>query len=183
MNWEPSQPSERSWELGLDATGLLQTHAEVGTALAGFASVVAALRRPLSEVERQRFLSLLALSLIQVLGCLLPLWVVDQLAPPAPSWRILSIVLLGLYVARLWWLVIIPSRVLGPGVRLILNPLATRFLWGVALFSAACLASNAIGLPLRPGFHLYYAGHLGMLLVGFMLFADVVVAKSQGSTL
>lgn len=94
----------------MNADTLLQTHAEVAIALAGFASVVAALTRPLSAFARQRFLSLLALSLLQVLGCLLPLWCLGLAEDWSVVWRLLSLLLLVLNLARLWWLVIVPNR-------------------------------------------------------------------------
>jgi hypothetical protein len=63
----------------MDMQSVLQTHAEVAMALGGFASVVAALGRPLSGVRRQRFLALLFLALVQVLTCLLPIWLSNLL--------------------------------------------------------------------------------------------------------
>jgi hypothetical protein len=162
----------------LDSDVLLQTHAEVAIALAGFASVIAALGRPLGAFARQRFLSLLALSLIQVLGCLLPLWCLHFLESPSAGWRLLSIVLLCLNVARLWWLVVLPNRTLRAGERVILNPVANKVIWGTGLVALACLLLNALGIPFRPGFDLYYAGLLATLLVGFALFADVAIGES-----
>ena len=41
-------------------------------ALAGFASVVAAFQRPLAPVQRQRLITLLLSTLLQVLCCLVP---------------------------------------------------------------------------------------------------------------
>jgi len=162
----------------LNSDTLLQTHAEVAIALAGFASVVAALSRPMSAFQRQRFLSLLALSLIQVLGCLLPLWWIGLADTPPVGWRLLSIVLLALNAARLWWLVIVPNRKLGPEERVILNPLASKVIWGTGMLALLCMLSNAIGIPFRPGFDLYYAGLLATLLIGFALFADVAAGNA-----
>jgi hypothetical protein len=149
--------------------GLLQTHAEVGIALAGFASVVAALRRPLSALARQRFFSLLALSVIQILGCLLPIWFMQQRVNSEFGWRALSAVLVALNFMRIWWLIRVPARDFvdrGIDVQAIINP--------VVLFWML----NIVGLPLRPGFDMYYAGLLSTLLVGFVLFADVAVVES-----
>src|SRR5262245_10126363 len=101
----------------LELEVLLQAHAAVGIALAGFASVVAALRRPLSVLARQRFLSLLALAVIQILGCLLPMWFMHHLTSSELGWRVLSAVLLVLSVMRIWWLVLLPARHLGVEVR------------------------------------------------------------------
>lgn len=162
----------------MNSDTLLQTHAEVAIALAGFASVVAALRRPLSPFARQRFLSLLALSLIQVLGCLLPLWWIDLAESTPAGWRILSILLLALNAARLWWLVVLPNRRMSPEERTILNPLMHRITWGIGWLSLVCLLSNSVGIPFSPNFDLYYTGLLATLCVGFTLFADVATDGS-----
>lgn len=162
----------------MDSNGLLQTHAEVGIALAGFASVIAALSRPLSGLMRQRFLSLLALSLIQVLGCLLPLWCLHFFASPENGWRVLSGVLLVLNLARIWWLVLSPARDLGDDVQVVISPLVSKAVWACGFLALGFFLLNLVGVPFRPGFDLYYAGHLSTLLVGFALFADVTVAKS-----
>jgi hypothetical protein len=146
--------------------------------LAGFASVVAALIRPLSAFARQRFLSLLALSVIQALGCLLPLWCLRFVENPSATWRLLSIILLGLNVARLWWLVILPNRSLGEDERIILSPLVNTVAWGFGLLALLLFLLNAVGIPFQPNFDLYYAGLLASLLVGFALFADVVTGNS-----
>jgi hypothetical protein len=157
---------------------LLQTHAEVAIALAGFASVIAALGRPLNAFARQRFLSLLALSLIQVLGCLIPLWFLQMDAERTGDWRLLSVVLLGLSLARMRWLVVLPIRKLGEEARIILNPIVTRFSYGAGYLSVALLLLNTIGIAVRPNFELYYAALLMVLLVGFSLFADVATRES-----
>ena len=157
---------------------LLQTHAEVAIALTGFASVVAALRRPLTPLARQRFLSLLALSVIQIFGCLLPLWFIQQLGAGDFGWRVLSAVLL-LNLMRMRWLVLLPSRELGAAaVQAILSPLVSRTVWATGLLGYLLFLLNIVGMPLQSGFDLYYAGLFSTLLVGFALFADVAVADS-----
>jgi hypothetical protein len=158
--------------------GLLQTHAEVGVALAGFASVVAALRRPLSPLARQRFLSLLGLSVIQILGCLLPIWLMRQLTSSELGWRVLSAVLLALFLMRMWWLVLRPARRLGVEVQSIISPVGGRLVWAAGVVGMLSLLFNIVGLVLRPGFDLYYTGLLLTLLVGFALFADVAVGDT-----
>lgn len=162
----------------MDSEVLLQTHAEVAVAMAGFASVIAALGRPLSAFARQRFFSLLALSLIQILGCLLPLWFLHLIEPTSAGWRTVSIVILGLSVSRIWWLVILPIRALGAEARTILHPVVTRFTYFVGYLGMACLLLNVIGIGFSPNFSLYYAGLLATLLVGFVLFADVSTRES-----
>ncbi len=162
----------------MDSAALLQTHAEVAIALAGFASVIAALSRPLNAFERQRFLSLLGLAVIQILGCLLPLWLVHGIESPAGAWRLLSFVLLALNLSRMWWLVYQPTRKLGGSSRLVFNPIASRIIFGCGMLGFFCFALNAIGFAVAPGFDLYYSGMLSTLLVGFALFADVVTRES-----
>jgi hypothetical protein len=159
----------------LSHEALLQTHAEVAIALAGFASVVAALSRPLDAFARQRFLSLLALSLIQVLGCLLPLWGADLLARSGAAWRLMSAALLVLNLARLWYLVVLPGRTLDRHVRRILGPFVNGLVWTVGYTMLLLLLANTLGFPFQPSFHLYYAALLAGLLVGFALFADVAI--------
>jgi len=161
----------------MDPEVLLQTHAEVAVAMAGFASVIAALGRPLSAFARQRFFSLLALSLIQILGCLLPLWFLHLTESTPAGWRTVTILVLGLSLARMWWLVILPIRELGAEARLILHPVVTTFTYIVGYLSIACLLLNTIGIGFSPNFNLYYAGLLGTLLVGFVLFADVATRE------
>lgn len=157
---------------------LLQTHAEVGVALAGFASVVAALRRPLNALARQRFLSLLALSVIQILGCLCPLWLAPRFDATGFGWRVLSALILILYLVRIWWLILLPARRLGIEVQTIITPAIGWLVWAFGIGGCALMLVNILGLPLRPGFDLYYASLLSTLLVGFALFADVAVADS-----
>jgi len=159
-------------------TILLQAHAEAAIALAGFASVVAALGRPLSAFARQRFLSLLALAVIQLLGCLLPLWFLRLPIAESTTWRLLSAVLLVLGVARRWWLVIVPTRALGAGTRLVLNSRVSRLVWAAGYAILLCYLVKAIGVPFPPNFELYYAALLDSLVAGFVLFADVAVGES-----
>jgi hypothetical protein len=143
--------------------------------------VVAALRRPLSALARQRFFSLLALSVIQILGCLLPIWFMQQRVNSEFGWRVLSTVLIALNAMRIWWLVRVPARHLedrGIDVQAIINPVVTRLVWAAGFAGLAFWMLNIVGLPVRPGFDMYYAGLLSTLLVGFVLFADVAVVES-----
>lgn len=160
----------------MELGALLQTHAEVAIALAGFASVVAALRRPLPPQARQRFLSLLALSVIQILGCLLPAWLMGHFSSTPLGWRVLSAAMLTMLLMRLWWLILRPARRIRVEVRTIISPVAGRLVWAMGLTGTLLFLLNILGLPFRPGFDLYYSGLLLTLLVGFALFADVVVS-------
>lgn len=161
----------------MDFEALLQTHAEVAIALAGFASVVAALRRPLSAFARQRFFSLLALSMIQILGCLLPLWTAPLFTSSSAAWRTLSALLLGLNAARMWWLVLRPAQTLGKGTLTVLHPLASKLVWGAGFVALLLLALNVAGFLFSPSFNFYYAALLSTLIAGFALFADVASSE------
>jgi hypothetical protein len=137
----------------MDPEVLLQTHAEVAVAMAGFASVIAALGRP-------------------------PLWFLHLIESTSTGWRTVSILMLGLSAARMWWLVILPIRELGAEARMILHPLVTRLTYVVGYLSLACLLLNSIGIGFSPNFNLYYAGLLTTLLIGFVLFADVATKEA-----
>ena len=80
----------------MDVGSLLQTHTEVAIALAGFAGVAAVLRRPLSPLGRLRFLGLLFTALIQVLGCLAPVWLSILGISGSFLWRVASALVLVL---------------------------------------------------------------------------------------
>ena len=105
----------------------------------------------------------------------------QQRADPEFGWIVLSAVLVALYLMRAWWLVRVPARHLGDrgiDVQAIINPVVTRLVWAVSFVGLLFLLLNIVGLPLRPGFDMYYAGLLSTLLVGFVLFADVAVVES-----
>ena len=157
----------------MNAETLLQTHAEVAIAMAGFASVIAALSRPLPAFTRQRFFSLLALSLIQILGCILPLWLLDRVGSPSTAWRLISIVMLAASLVRMRWLVVLPIRRLGDEARTILHSSVTRFVYLAGYLGLGCFALNAIAIGFEPSLDIYYVGLLTFLVVGFVLFADV----------
>jgi len=78
----------------------------------------------------------------------------------------------------MWWLVVLPARHLGVEVQAIMNPAVGRLVWGAGLAAMLLLLPNIAGVPLRPGFDLYYASLLCTLLVGFVLFADVAVGDT-----
>ena len=109
---------------------------------------------------------------------LLPLWGMRLADHPTATWRLLSILLLVLNVARLWWLVIVPNRELNRDERVILTPLTSRLLWGTGMLSLLLFFSNSVGVPFAPSFDLYYAGMLAGLVIGFALFADVATGSS-----
>ena len=86
--------------------------------------------------------------------------------------------MLGLNAARQWWLVLLPMRALDESAKIVLSPLASKFLWGAGPVTFLLLLLNVIGFPFDPSFNLYYVALLTGLVGGFALFADVVVAET-----
>ncbi len=153
---------------------ILLTHAEVAVTLAGFASVAAVLRRPLSAVQRQRFLAILFASLIQILASVVPPWL-SELGVVGPAlWRIASVFLLVLSLVSFFSLIYGPLRRLGAHSFLVIN-LPFSFL-GYGLLAAVyvLLGINLLAVSM-PGFGLYYAALLAGLGGVFIGFADVVL--------
>ena len=160
----------------MDVGSLLQTHTEVAIALAGFASVAAVLRRPLSPVSRLRFLALLFTALIQVFGCLLPVWLSTLGISSLPLWRIASAVVLVLSTALL--LVIVrPLRALDRDNFVLLSAPVERISNALTLCIFGARLLNTLGVPAAPSFGLYYAALLLGMIVIFVMFANEVVSE------
>ena len=162
----------------MDVESLLLTHAELALGLAGFASVVAALGRPLSPVQRQRFLNLLSIALTQVLLCVMPVWLFSFIESTPTIWRLASALYLLLAVATMIWVVILPIRALD-GVFVLVNPTITLLVNVASGFAFLALLLNTLGLPLQPNFPMYYSALAVNLFIGFIVFADVVVGRSS----
>ena len=163
----------------MDPQSILQVHAEVAMALGGFASVAAVLGRPLSALQRQRFLALLFLSLTQVLGCLVPLLIGRFDLTDATLWRLAAIVNLAIGGIVVVATVIIPIRRIGRANSWVIGPLVNRVLDTIAAFSFVFLVANAIGFPWSPNFAVYYMSLLFGFVVGFVLFADVILLPAD----
>jgi hypothetical protein len=162
----------------VNVDSLLQTHAEVAVALAGFASVAAVLRRPLSPRDRQRFLAILFCALIQVLGGLVPVWLsILGVAGPA-LWRIATILSLALGLS-LVVLVYLQLRALGGASAVLINAPVTLISRVLSVAALGALLLNLLGVPGPPGFGLYYTSLLLGLTVVFVMFADVVVSADD----
>lgn len=147
-------------------------------ALGGFASVVAALGRPLDPVRRQRFLALLFLALTQVLASLLPGWLGHFGLPLEQVWRASSLLFLAVATATVALTVVRPLRRLGLRDMVLLESRGmTQFVNSLSVLSFVVLPLNALGFPWPPGFGLYYASLLLSFALGFMLFADVVLRR------
>lgn len=144
-------------------------------ALGGFASVVAALGRPLGPVRRQRFLALLFLALTQVLSCLIPIWMENLAMDSATMWRIASLLSFAITLCAIILTVIVPLRRIGfPGTQL-LTPTLRILLNAITVVSVLLLPLNAAGFPWGPGFAPYYASLLLAFVAAFIVFADVVL--------
>jgi hypothetical protein len=162
----------------VNVDSLLQTHAEVAVALAGFASVAAVLRRPLSPQDRQRFLSILFCALIQVLGSLVPVWL-SSLGVGGPNlWRVATAFVLILSLS-LVVLVYLQLKILGGVSAVLINVPVTLISRVLSAFSLGALAVNFLGVPVTPGFGLYYTSLLLGLTVVFIMFADAVVSADD----
>ena len=162
-----------------DSSILLLTHAQITVAVAGFASVAAAIRRPLTALLRQRFLALLSVSFLQVLACLFPVWLSGVVPESERTWQLCSVLTLFLYAGHTWWLVLVPMRKIGKPVGTVINPVITAGTWAASTIAFLIIASNVIGYPIRSSFHVYYAGNAIWLFIGFMIFAEVVTSKAE----
>jgi hypothetical protein len=160
----------------VDIGSLLQTHTEVAISLAGFASVAAVLRRPLSPLRRLRFLSLLFTALIQVLGCLAPVWLSTLGLSGSPLWRITTALVLALSVTLVLVLAR-PQRALGGGSSVLINVPVNRVCNVLILGTFGALLLNLAGIPAAASFGLYYTALLLGMIVIFVMFADEVVSK------
>ena len=154
---------------------LLETHAEVAAVLAGFAGVAAVLRRPLSPVEHQRFLSLLFSALIQVVVCLVPVWLSIINVTGAALWRSAALIALVLTLAAIMVLILIPMRTLGASNFTIINAPVNYAILAMSVVVLGSLVVNIIGVPIAPGFALYYLACLLGLIINFFVFADLIV--------
>jgi len=150
---------------------ILLTHAELAAVLAGFASVVAAFQRPLPPVQRHRFLTILFSSLLQIMGCLVPVWIHTMGEVGPLFWSIVSGVHLGLSVL-LWAILVYPLRSLGKTGIIALNLPVTIFVYALAISTMGVLVVNTFVSSIA-GFALYYSSLLGGLTIIFMVFADV----------
>ena len=162
-----------------DSSILLLTHAQLSIAVAGFSSVAAAIRRPLTPLLRQRFLALLSVSFQQVFACMLPVWLSGFIVTQDQIWQTCSIVTLLLYCAHTLWLVVLPMRKLGRPIGQVINPFVTAATWLASIAAITIIAINAIGYPGGSTFHMYYAGNAIWLFIGFMIFADVATTESD----
>ncbi len=162
--------------MGFDS--ILLTHAEVAVALAGFASVAAVLRRPLSPVQRQRFLVILFAALGLVLGSLGPVWLSELEVSGPALWRIASAFLLVLFLTHGFVFVYLPLRKLGASILVVINLPVTYVGVGITTAMVGLLVVNLLGVP-TPGFGLYYAALLAGLAAIFLAFADVVITEDD----
>ena len=152
---------------------ILLTHAELAIALAGFASVAAVLRRPLSAIQRQRFFTILFSSLFQVSFSILPLWLAELEIAGSGLWRTASVLYLALMFPLLLFSVYLPLRKLGTHSFTVINLPATYISYGLIASLLGLLVANL--MVSAPGFGLYYAALFAGMCTTFLIFADVVV--------
>lgn len=162
----------------MDPNSLLETHAQLALTLAGFASVVGALERPLSAGQRSRFLILISLALRQVLGCVVPIWLFTFIASSELVWQLSSILGVVLFAWHMIWVVIIPVRKLGPAP-IILNPSVGLLMRLLTIATGLAFLVNSLGVLIVPSFAAYYFALIASLVAGFLLFADALVGPSS----
>jgi hypothetical protein len=159
----------------MEPLSILQVHAEVAMALGGFASVTAALGRPLGAVRRQRFLALLFLAFVQVLASLIPSWVSQVSESPVFVWRFSTALYLVLAMIVIATTVVLPLRRIGVRANPVISPMVTHLVNVVAGVSVVVLPLNFFATSIGPGFPIYYGSLLLAFAVGFVLFADAVL--------
>ncbi len=162
-----------------DSSALLLTHAQLAVAIAGFSGVAVTIRRPLTALLKQRFFALISLSLLQVFGSLLPVWLGDLRHLPDHVWQVSSGVMLVLYLCHTLFLVLIPIKTVGRTIATVINPVVTVGTWVPGLVAMCALAITATRPESPNPFSVYYACHAAFLFTEFMVFADVATAKNE----
>ncbi len=162
----------------MSGESILLTHAEVAAVVAGFASVVAALRQPLSPLQRQRFLMILLTALASVLSALVPVWLSESGVAGPTLWRAASAILLTLTLA-VTVINLLPMRTLGARVAVIVNQPVTYLLQVNFVVYLGLLVFNLFRPA--PSFSYYYASLLCGLANSFIVFADVVLQRDDST--
>lgn len=156
---------------------ILLTHSQLAATLAGFASVVAAFQRPLSPVQRHRFLTILFSSLIQILACLVPVWFATSEDVGPLFWSIFSGVHLGFSVF-LWGVLVYPLKGLGKSGVIAINLPVTVIVYFLGMAIMGTLIANTFMTSIA-NFSLYYSALLGGLMIIFLVFADIAIRTDQ----
>ena len=160
----------------MDPISLLETHAQLALTLAGFASVVAALERPLTQSQRSRFLVLLSIALRQVVGCVVPIWLFAFVQSPATVWQSASALGALLLVWHLVWV----SDAWRPGAtQVLLNRKMNALAMALTIAIGIAFLGNSFETPIGPTFAAYYFALLMNLVVGFIIFADTLAGPSS----
>jgi len=145
-------------------------HSELSAVVAGFASVVAAFQRPLTPVQRHRFLTILFAALVQILACLVPVWLIAIRDIGPQFWSIVSGVNLG-FSMMIWAILVYPLRRLGKSGIIAINMPVTILVALLGLSTFVVLLINTFVFS-KSGFALYYASLVGGLTIIFIVFAD-----------
>lgn len=151
---------------------ILLNHTELAAVVAGFASVVAAFKRPLDPVQKHRFLTILFASLLQIIACLTPVWLMAIREVGPLFWSVVSGVNLGFSVL-LWAILVYPLRKLGASSVIAINMPITIVTYLLGFSSFVVLLVNTF-LSKIAGFGLYYSSLLAGLTIIFFVFADAV---------
>jgi hypothetical protein len=159
----------------MDVESLLLTHAQIAVAVAGFAGIAAVLQRPLMAVQRNRFYSILLLSLQQILGGLVPVLLLKVGYTGSELWRIASIS----YLAMAFFIgIFLAAPTIKHGTRAgrVINPVVTGAIYSLAAISYAVLLVNLLMIN-APVFGFYYTSMLAGLVAAFIVFADVATLE------
>lgn len=154
---------------------ILLTHSQLAAVLAGFASVVAAFQRPLTPVQRHRFLTILFSALVQMMACLVPVWFATIQTVGPLFWCVFSGVQLGFSVL-LWVVLVYPLKALGISGVIAINTSVTVLVNLLGLGVLGTLIANTF-VPSIASFSLYYSSLLGGLIIIFIVFADVATRQ------
>lgn len=152
---------------------VLLTHSQIAAGMAGFASVVAAFQRPLPPLQRHRFLTILFSSLLQILGCMVPVWLATIREIGPLFWGVVSGIQLGFSIF-LWAILVYPMRKLGASSVIAINKPVTILIHLLAASIMGVLIVNTFIQDVS-GFGLYYSSLIGSLAIIFLVFADVAI--------
>lgn len=162
----------------MDAEALLLTHAEVAVAVAGFATVVAVLQRPLGPIQRNRFYTILLGSLQQIMVCLIPVWLSNVGFEGGALWRTASLLYLA-FASSLGAFLIQPTLRLGRQAGMVINAPVTAVIYTFVVVSYGGVLVNLFAVPV-PGFGWYYTSVMAGLITIFIVFAEVATGRDPG---
>ncbi len=152
---------------------VLLAHAQLAGVLAGFSTIVAAFQRPLTDFQKHRFLTILFTALLQIIACLVPVWLAEIRNIGPFFWHAVSGVYLGFSVL-LWVALVFPLRKMESSAIIAINKPISWVIYLLGLSSFVVLIVNTMNSEVA-GFGLYYSSLLAGLTIVFFIFADVAL--------